>query len=434
MKNTIFCNIVHTLTIFFFLSLPATAAQGVFEKRQQMQYLDQVFDENIRTVQLRPSLNPLAQPIIKLGSPEVLQLDFDDLSGEFTNYNYTVVHCTYDWQPSDLIKAQYIEGMQEYYLQDFEYSINTYVPYTHYQLTIPNQNMRFTISGNYLLIIYRNSNPDDVVLTRRFMIYEEKVNVVGSLIRATQLDERDSHQQLNFNLIHQGYDIPNPFLDLHVNILQNSRWDNARFDIKPKFIRNQEMDFNFEGENAFTGGNEFRGFDTKQLTELTLNVRKTVLDSNYTVYLVPEIPRLATRYSFLQDANGRFIIRRLNSNTPETEADYAWVDFYLATPKYSEGNVYVFGQLSDWRVQPRFKLSYDENAQAYKGKVLLKQGFYNYEYVVFDDYQQVVDETLIEGSHWETRNEYTILVYHREIGIRYDRLIAVKQFLDNTVQ
>ena len=408
-------------------------AQNYVEDKMLL-YADKVYEPNIATVQLRPYLDPYGLPILRFGGPDRLRLDFDDLSTDFTNYSYTLIHCTHDWQPSDLLKAEYLEGLQDYYLQDYEFSLNTYVPYTHYWLTIPNNNIRITKSGNYVLVVYKNNNPEDIVLTRRFMVYEDVVTVSGEIIRATRLEERDTHQQLNFTVTHLGYDIPNPFIDLHVNVIQNGRWDNARIDIKPKFLKNQQLDYNFEGENTFYGGNEFRNFDTKQLTELTINTRKTVLDSNYTVFLVPEIPRLASRYSFNEDINGRFIVRRLNSDEPETEADYAWVDFFLASEPYDEGNVYVFGQLSDWRVQPLFMLRYDYQTKAYRGKILLKQGYYNYQYVVLNDATQMADETLIEGSHWETSNEYTILVYHREIGIRYDRLICINQFMERPVQ
>lgn len=393
---------------------------------------DHVYVPNIRTVQLRPANLAQGLPILRFNSASQLMLDFDDLSPDFTNYNYTVVHCTHDWQPSSLLKSEYLEGLQDYFIQDYEFSMNTYVPYTHYSVAIPNNNLKLTKSGNYVLIVYRNNNPEDIVLTRRFMVFEEMVNITGEVIRATRLEERDTHQQLNLNLIHYGYSIPNPFLDLHVNIIQNGRWDNALVDMNPKFVRNQELVYNFDGENTFSGGNEFRNFDTKQLTELTLNVRKTVLDTNYTAYLIPETPRLATRYSFLEDINGRFVVRRLNSNAPESEADYAWIDFFLASEPYDEGDVYVFGQMSDWQIKPQFKLTYDEQTRAYRGKVLLKQGYYNYQYIVVNKLSLSIDETLVEGSHWETSNEYTVFVYHREIGIRYDRLVGMQQFFDPT--
>lgn len=422
--------IVVAFFIFFGLNLQA---QNYVEDGP-VYLADVTYQPTIKTVMLRPYSDPYGLPIIKFGGADRLRLDFDDLNPDFSNYSYTLIHCTYDWQPSDLLKAEYLEGLQSYFLQDYEFSLNTYVPYTHYTLSIPNNDIRITKSGNYVLVVYQNDDPEDVVLTRRFMVVEEVVDVTGEVVRATRLEERDTHQQLNFMLTHIGYEIPNPFMDLQVNVVQNGRWDNAKLGLKPKFVRNNQLQYNFDGENTFQGGNEFRNFDTKQLTELTINTRKSVLDSNYTVYLVPEIPRNSSSYSFNDDINGRFVVRRLNSTNPETEADYAWMDFFLQTPEYANGDVYVFGQLSDWRVKPECKLTYDKQTRAYRGKVLLKQGYYNYQYVFLPQGERIADETEIEGSHWETSNEYTILVYHREIGIRYDRLIGITQFYDRPIR
>lgn len=395
-----------------------------------IQLTDKVYEENIKTVTLKPYSDPYGLPIIKLNSADHLRLDFDEVGMTYQNLGYTVLHCNHDWTPSDLIKAEYINGMQDYYLKDYDFSINTYVPYTHYWLNVPNENMRLTKSGNYILMVYKNDDPKDVVLTRRFMIYEERVNIAGNVLRATNLDDRDAKQQLNFVLSHGGYSIPNPFLDLNVTVLQNGRFDNALVGLKPKFMRNDQLDYNFEGENSFFGGNEFRSFDTKQLTELTLNTRKSVLDTCYTVFLVPEAPRNTGKYSFLDDINGRFVVRRLNANQPEFEADYSYIDFFLQTEEFKDGDVYVFGQLSDWQAKEKFKLKYDAVTRAYRGQILLKQGYYNYIYAFMPTYGRVADETEIEGSHWETTNEYAILVYHREIGIRYDRLIGLTQIFD----
>lgn len=392
--------------------------------------LDKVYSETIRTVVLRPVRNPLELPIIKLNSIDRLMLEFDDLGPEFTNFQYTLLHCTHDWKPSAIFKQEYLEGLQEHFISEHEFSMNTWVPYTHYRLTIPNNNIRLTKSGNYVLLVYQNDNPNDLILTRRFMVYEEIVNVAGNVIRAVQLEEMNTHQQLNFTISHPGYEIPDPFVDLHVNVMQNGRWDNALLDIKPKFLRNGQLDYNFEGENSFPGGNEFRNFDTKQLTELTMNIRKTRLEEIWNVFLVPEIPRNAQRYSFWQDANGRFVVRRLNSARPQSEADYAWVDFFLTTDEYLGKEVYVFGQLSDWQVKKDFKLTYDANVRSYRGQILLKQGYFDYQYVLYDPISRQVDESAIEGSFWETSNEYSIFVYHRELGIRYDRLVGYQMLLD----
>ena len=383
---------------------------------------DRVYSDKIKTVTLKPTHLLYAPPVIKLKSGEKLRLDFDILYGDFEYLNYTLIHCNYDWTPSDLLKSQYIDGFHEYLIEDYEYSINTYVPFSHYTVTIPNHNMQMLISGNYVLFVY-GDDQNDPILTKRFVIYEEKVTVSADINRANYLDYRFTHQEVDFMVGHPSYEIPNPYQDLHVAILQNFNWNKGIYDLQPRFASNGQLDYNYDYENAFPGGNEFRKFDSKDMRQRSLDIQRTELDTNYIVFLSPDFPRALGKYSFLDDINGRFLIRKQDKD-PTIEADYAWVDFYLDAPQpYSEGDVYVNGAFCDWRPTPETKMEYDFDKKAYRKKILLKQGYYNYQYVVLRPNDHL-DESVIEGSYWETDNEYLILVYHREIGQRYDRLVG----------
>ena len=196
------------------------------------------------------------------------------------------------------------------------------------------------------------------------------------------------------------------------------------FNLKPQFVSNQQLSYNYDFENSFTGGNEFRSFDTKDMSQNTISVQRTVLDSNYTAFLTPDKMRALQKYAFLNDINGRYVVRKLDRNG-SVEADYVWVDFYLdAENPIPDGDVHVNGSFCDWQATSANKLNYDYDKKAYRGKVLMKQGYYDYQYVVKKPNGEL-DESYIEGSYWETDNEYLIIVYHREIGIRYDRVIAV---------
>ncbi len=383
---------------------------------------DRVYSDNVKTVTLKPTHLLYAPPVIKLGSGEKLRLDFDILYGDFQYLNYTLIHCNYDWTQSDLLKSQYLDGFQEYLIEDYEYSINTYVPFTHYSLTLPNQNMQMLLSGNYVLFIY-GDDPSDPILTKRFVIYENKVNVSATIDRANYLDYRFTHQEIDFMVNHPGYEIPNPYTDLHVAILQNYNWNKGIYELQPRFASNNQLDYNYDFENAFTGGNEFRKFDSKDTRQRSLDIQKIELDTNYVVFLTPDYPRNIGKYSFLDDINGRFLIRKLDRD-PTIEADYTWVDFYLDVPQpYAEGDVYVNGAFCDWRPTPETKMEYDFEKKAYRKRILLKQGYYNYQYVVLKPNGKI-DDSVVEGSYWETDNEYLILVYYREIGLRYDRLVG----------
>jgi hypothetical protein len=420
--------ILISLSVIFGLT-PAFAQDDFFDyyESKTLKYENDVYLPFIKSVRLFPTGSPQAHPIVKLGA-KPLQLLFDDLTAVFQNYSYTIVHCNADWTPSDLLKAEYIDGFQDYFIDRHEFAFNTFVPYVSYRLTIPNQHMRITKSGNYLLIVYEDNNPEHLVLTRRFMVYEEFVNVGVEPKRATLAALMDTHQEINFTINHSGYTIPDPERDLKVSVLQNGRWDNAIMNLRPQFIGNNQLIYNYDQENTFAGGMEFRFFDTKSFQTLTMNVRNIKQDSVWVVYLVPMARRNTQRYSVQPDINGKYVIRRSFSQNPEIEADYCWVDFLLLSDEiFQNESVYVFGGLSDWQIRPEFQLKFNYKLKGYQGKILLKQGYYDFKYVLVPDGTKRADEGAIEGDHWETENDYHILVYNREIGIRYDRLIGFAQ-------
>ncbi len=399
-----------------------------YYQQKEMLYEDHVYKAGIRTVRLHPVEDELAMPIIRLNSG-TLKLSFDDLYADFMNLSYTIIHCNADWTPSGLLTQEYIANLQDGYIQNYEYSLNTLFSYTHYNLNIPNGNMRLLKSGNYLLKVYANNDPSDLVLTKRFMVYEDIVTPAGQVKRPTIVDYISTGQEVRFTISHPNYNIPNPFTDLKVQVMQNQRWDNTITDLKPQFLQNNQLIYNYNRESTFAGGNEFRFFDIKNMRTLTMNMRWVDIDSVYTVYLKDDGSREIAKYSTYPDINGQFVVRRLDATNSDSEADYVYVDFQLRYPApLTTGDVYVFGKHTDWKLLPEFRLSYDPARKAYHAKVLLKQGYYNFMYAVYDSDAQQADISTVEGSHWETENTYQILVYNREIGQRYDRLIGYGEF------
>ncbi|PTM02710.1 MAG: hypothetical protein DA405_12445 [Bacteroidetes bacterium] len=414
------------------LSLLLGASTLAFSQNQSPAYFtggplvydDHVYQEGILSVRFAPAGNDLAMPIIALNSGQQLELSFDDLYEEFSDMSYTIYHCNADWTPSDLMRNDYSSNLADEYIQNFEYSLNTFIPYTNYKLSIPNQKVRLTKSGNYLLVIYRNNDKSQLVLSRRFMVYEEIVKVGALVKRATRVEKMQTHQEVDFEINHSNYAIPNPFTDLKVILMQNQRWDNSIDNLKPQFLQNAKLIYQYDDENTFAGGSEFRFFDLKNLFSLSMNVRKITQDSLFTAYLNPDITRGIENYSFINDINGQLRVRRLDAPNSDSEADYALVDFYLDYPQEISSKVYVFGELSDWKMLPQFELFYDNTRKAYRTQLLLKQGFYNYAYAIDDYTKSGSDLGFFEGNHWQTSNQYQILVYHREIGSRYDRLVG----------
>ncbi|MDQ3192690.1 MAG: DUF5103 domain-containing protein [Bacteroidota bacterium] len=389
-----------------------------------------IYNPLIKTVMLHLEENELSAPVMKLNSNNVLKLSFDILDLELKNYMYAFIHCDADWAPSALHEAEYLDGFFENYITDYQFSFNTLERYMHYNLFFPNDNINFTASGNYLLVVYEEGNRDKPVITRRFMVYEEKVIVNPNVVRAADPMERSLKQKIDFSILHNGYNILNPMQDLRVAVLQNNRWDNANTTLKPLFIKESELVYNYDSENLFYGGNEFRNFDIKTIRFKTENVRDiTYEDGKNNVFLKEDRVLSTNRYSTLPDINGKYVIRIQEGWDSDLEADYAYVHFNLKYPTpLVDGNLYIFGAISDWNFHNDYKLKYDPESLSYHTTLYLKQGYYNYSYSFLEDGTNTGNSYLIDGSYFETENDYSIFVYHREPSTNYHKIIGYRQF------
>jgi len=392
---------------------------------------DFIYKNNIRTVLFNQLGFELSDPLIRMNSDDRLILRFDDMDADYKHYNYTIIHCDAHWQPSELRPFEYIDGFYEDHIRDHRRSMNTRVPYTHYWLEFPNSNMRPTKSGNYLLIVFKQGNPDDIVLTRRFSVFTQSVSVSGHVQQANLVRYRDRKQQILFDINLGRYRVSNPYRDLKVVITQNGRWDNAITDLAPRGIRGDQLIYDYEEETLFEGNNEFRRFDIRSLRFLSERVHDIRSSRRYwDVYLVPDRLRAHARYVTDDDLNGRFHISTRDAPNDMTEADYAWVHFHLPMPggPLEYGHLYVMGALTDWVFTEDNKMNYNYGEKAYELSLLLKQGYYNYMYAFIPVEGAAVDIAFIEGSHSVTENDYTVYVYHRQPGDLYDRLIGVGHF------
>lgn len=393
-----------------------------------LRFSDFVYVNNIKSILFNRKGWELTPPIIELNSAEQLILRFDDLDADFKNYAYTIVHCDAMWQPSDLMEYEYIEGFSEDRINEYSFSRNTRVPFTHYYLEFPNANMKPKLSGNYILKIFLDGNREEVVLTRRFMVFEQKVTIEPTVKQATNLNYRDIKQEIDFSVNTSLYPISNPYRDLKVLITQNGRWDNAIYGLQPRLVQGNMLIYDYEDENLFQGGNEFRNFDIKSIRHRSLNVEEiNSITNGWEVYLRPDKNRRFLRYTTKDDINGKFLIKTEDYPDDFLESDYAWVHFVLPhnTP-LTEGNVYVMGELTDWNLSNRNKMEYNYRDSRYELRILLKQGFYDYQYVFLEDGTDVGDESLFEGTHSITENDYTIYVYYRKPGDIFDSLIGIQ--------
>ncbi len=419
-----------------FLSTLTDTAGGksAYKGESRLVYEDHIYLNSIKTVQLYDSSFQLSSPIIQLGTKQQLKLSFDDLEGGSKSFTYTLIHCSADWEPSDLSIMEYITGFQTDNITEYGSSINTLQPYTHYNLQFPNDNMTITKSGNYIIEVFQDNNPDHPVLTKRFRIVDQRVSIDASVKPPSEPMDRTFKQQINFTIDHSSFEIENPFGDLKVIVFQNGRLDNAISGLKPSFVKDGLLTYNYDVENVFTGGNEFRNFDIKTLKTQTEHIQKIKSDSINTVVLMPEEKRTFKRYTTAQDINGRYLIKMQEASNSEREADYAYVYFFLPYEPVTDGKLYLLGALTDWQFRKEAEMVYNPKRMAYEACLYLKQGYYNYEYVFLKDGQKAADETLIEGMHFETENDYSILVYFHAPGTSYDQLIGIGQFNSATAK
>ncbi len=413
---------------FFCILIFLNLASGIPGSGQEV-YFDQVYSDNIKTVQMHVKGWEMSYPVIELGSNEELIFSFDDLDGDIKNYQYTIIHCNADWTRSSIFQSDYMDGFYENPLDNYRLSFNTFQSYIHYSLTLPGIDFRLKLPGNYIIKVYEDFDQNNVVLTRRFMVAQTRVHIMANVHRPRLTRHQDASQQLSFTIRHPDLQIIDPHSELFVTVMQNGRQDKAVTGIKPMYIRNREIVYEHDQVLVFPAGNEFRNFDTKSLRYTTEFIRSIDFDGNlYNILLHPSRSRQYARYFYQHDINGRFLIRNEEGRNPPVDADYVLVHFTIPWDvPYDNGNVYVLGALSDWNFYDWNRMEYDFSSKAYKLTMLLKQGYYNYHYVFLEDDASVADAYPFEGNFYETNNDYFITVYHRPPGGRYDLLVGTMQ-------
>ena len=334
----------------------------------------------IRTIEFRGSDDPLMQlPIVSLGSP--FTLSFDDLRGQEADYYYTLTHCDYDWQPSGLLKSEYLKGMDDVRITQYRNSYGTLQPYTHYDLTLPNNETDFLITGNYLLTV--TDSEQRPIFTRRFVLYTRTALVQLSVHQSREVKYAETRQSVQMKITSKELQFQTPNTSVKIAILQNYRWDNAIKNVKPQFILGNELVYKYDRETSFEGGNEYLYFENRDLRTPTSGVYATRREgNNYLCQLFTQMPRAGLPYTYNPDIDGAFRITSDQGRNATIEGEYALVQFSLAAPKDLQPNdqLYVYGAFSDNALTKEYELHYDEKQKIYIGGVYLKQGFYNYKF------------------------------------------------------
>lgn len=385
---------------------------------------------HIKSIVFKGSNNPDSQfPIIELG--ESFLLEFDDLNANESDYYYNITHCDYHWNPSNLLKSEYLDGLDDQLITNFTNSYNTLQPYTNYKLSLPNELTSFKLSGNYLLTITDSSG--NTIFTRRFIVYNNNVLVAMQIKRSQDLAYFDEKQNVQFSIKDPNAFLQNPQNSVKISILQNYRWDNAKTDISPQYYLGNELVYKYNTDKtSFWAGNEYLYFQNKDIRVPNYGVYRVELEKLYNDYLFTNTSRANLPYTYNPDINGNFLIET-NQGNPSDEADYIWIHFSLElnNPKLWNKEIYVYGKFSNNQLTETYQLNYNEQQGKYYGKVLLKQGFYNYKFAIKDS--KGSNFNTIGGNFYQTENQYTVIVYYRSPGGIYDQVIGIGNLASTNV-
>ncbi len=398
----------------------------------EVYFRDQIYVPNIRTVELSLIGLPASLPIFELGKAEALVLTFDDMDADFKYYTYQIVHCDMYWNPSNLIYHEYATGFEDEDILETASSITTRIPFTNYRLTIPNSRTELTISGNYMLIVHDRSDPGKPILSRRFVVIEPPVITTRMIkVRPSNVSRMNTHQEIRFNIDTKELRLLDPKTEIVAIMLQNGRWDNAIYDLRSRYEKGALLVFDYLDKIVFPAGKEFRSVDLRSTEYRGEGVFSLEKVDNY----IRSIGKLDKNRSLVPyftkvDINGNFIISSNDYPNPadfDLRCDYVEHIFTLETGNKYNQDVYVFGGLTDWQLKEEFRMQYKEEYASYTTAAWLKQGFYDYIYVLGNT-DGSADETTLEGNWYESTNDYTLLVYYRPFGARYDRAIAATSF------
>jgi hypothetical protein len=391
---------------------------------------DHTYEPQLKTVRLYPegsdAITQLLPAVTRMGNWS-LRLEFDDLQDQRDSYYARIVHCNQDWTKSSLSDLDFLPQFNEFSILDFDFSLDTHIPYVHYTLKLP----AVKLPGNYVLVVYRGSDRNDIIISKRFMVYDSRVtfsreeNLVGAGSVA------NVNQQINFTVNYKNVDLLNPQENVNITIRQNQRWDNLMSGIKPSFLRDNihELEYRFfDPGKMFLGNNQFRWFDLKSLNYPGRNVlRVDKTQKPFQVFIQPDATRKGEPYAYNPDLNGNFQNDNYDYRNP-ISANYAYVHFALRSPQPIDGNVYLSGAFTNWSLSPEYQMTYDAIKKEYTATAFLRQGYYDYQYVVKSP---TLPPYYFEGSHFETENSYEIFVYYRSFQPQADLLIGYSKFVMN---
>lgn len=376
----------------------------------------------IKTINFKGNTPETQLPILRLG--EHVVLEFDALNGDEEDYYYKVEHFNFDWTPSVLVKSEYMDGFDNQRIRNYENSLNTYQIYSHYTLTIPNaQTKRLKVSGNYILSIFNND--EALVFSRKFMIYENTAHVGVSVKRSRDVQFIEEKQRIDIVIDSNTMLFNNPTQAVKAVIVQNNNLKTVISNIKPQYTIGNQLIYKYDKETSFWGGNEYLFFENKDVRAANTGIQSIDLKNLYHNYLFTNFERATKPYTYNPDINGNYVILNMDAENPSIEADYVWMHFsLLPIESLKNKDIHIYGNFNNYVIDESTKMIFDESRHVYTNTMLLKQGFYNYKYIVANS-NKSIEEGLISGNFYQTENNYKVIVYYRDLGARYDKIIGL---------
>ncbi len=392
-------------------------------------YKNKTYKKSINTVLIYKKGWELSHPIINLNTNDKIEFKFDELiEGKTNDYSYKLIHCNSNWEQSDLLESDYIEGFNDNPVSEYKNSFNTTINYVHYTISLPNYDIKLLASGNYIIYVYENNDDSKPIITWRFTVVEQKIDIIAKVSKPKLVEHIRTGQDIELKINPLSFKVNNPTENLKIVISQNNRHDNVANKLKINFLTHNQFIYRNSKDLIFAGGNEFLFFGIKNRRFASQNVQKIYYSNNY-YYANLAIDEFRNRYAYKyhKDLNGNRLIKIDGGISSNIEADYFKVKFsYKSNDIISTGKLYVFGALTNWNLNDEALMKYNFEKKMYETTLLLKQGYYNYDYVYVDNQNKKIDRGFIRGNNFQTENNYIIYVYYSDMQLQYDRLIGVK--------
>ena len=395
-------------------------------------FKNEIFHSSIKSVQLANNSTTFEMPILTLNSEEQLNLSFDFLEDDATDFSYTYIKCDINWEKYDnIFFHDFAEGVEEKFITEFDFSENTTTNYIHYSLDFPSSESKFLLSGNYVIIV-RNTETSKVVLTRKFYVLESKTKINPEPTQPLNFEKRKTHQLINFTVNYSMITSDNPSSEFKAVVIQNGRYDNRKYNLKPSFFKENRLMFNNENKNLFESGNEYRILDFRDLKQTGQGVEEIFFkDSVYHIIPTIDYNRAYSNYQQSPDHNGKFFIeKKPRIGNPDITSDYAFVHFRSARKiPLDSSSVFIINRIYGGELNENLRMIYKDSLEHYEAHLLLKQGVYDYAYASNKSGEKNLSWIDTDGSHYETKNAYTILIYFKGFNDETETLIGVKRFV-----